>query len=138
MLATVLEEMPPFPERESSILAKLKKKKPAAARVIEEQATEEKKTPKAAPGMVIISHFYWENYFLLLFFFLSSERPSYNLTKHLLWRRISHQRQFKVLQIFLLMSSVVQQNQHQLLSNNLSKQLVVTLANQPLQLPITY
>ena len=26
--ATVLEEMPPFPERESSILAKLKKKKP--------------------------------------------------------------------------------------------------------------
>ncbi|XP_035672382.1 AP-2 complex subunit alpha-2-like isoform X3 [Branchiostoma floridae] len=28
VLATVLEEMPPFPERESSILAKLKKKKP--------------------------------------------------------------------------------------------------------------
>lgn len=28
--ATVLEEMPPFPERESSILAKLKKKKPDA------------------------------------------------------------------------------------------------------------
>ena len=55
MLATVLEEMPPFPERESSILAKLKKKKPAAARVIEEQATEEKKTPKAAPGMIIMS-----------------------------------------------------------------------------------
>ena len=55
MLATVLEEMPPFPERESSILAKLKKKKPAAARVIEEQATEEKKTPKAAPGMVKMS-----------------------------------------------------------------------------------
>ncbi|XP_077863441.1 AP-2 complex subunit alpha-2-like, partial [Saccoglossus kowalevskii] len=27
VLATVLEEMPPFPERESSILAKLKKKK---------------------------------------------------------------------------------------------------------------
>lgn len=26
----MLEEMPPFPERESSILAKLKKKKPAA------------------------------------------------------------------------------------------------------------
>lgn len=35
MLATVLEEMPPFPERESSILAKLKKKKPAAVKVIE-------------------------------------------------------------------------------------------------------
>ncbi|XP_013404280.1 AP-2 complex subunit alpha-2 isoform X2 [Lingula anatina] len=31
VLATVLEEMPPFPERESSILAKLKKKKPGAA-----------------------------------------------------------------------------------------------------------
>ncbi|KAF6020849.1 AP2A2 [Bugula neritina] len=30
VLATVLEEMPPFPERESSILAKLKKKKPEA------------------------------------------------------------------------------------------------------------
>jgi len=26
--ATILEEMPPFPERESSILAKLKKKRP--------------------------------------------------------------------------------------------------------------
>ncbi|KAI4905326.1 hypothetical protein NFI96_001769 [Prochilodus magdalenae] len=31
ILATVLEEMPPFPERESSILAKLKKKKGSAA-----------------------------------------------------------------------------------------------------------
>lgn len=30
--ATVLEEMPPFPERESSILATLKKKKPSALR----------------------------------------------------------------------------------------------------------
>ena len=28
MKATILEEMPPFPERESSILAKLKKKRP--------------------------------------------------------------------------------------------------------------
>ena len=50
MLATVLEEMPPFPERESSILAKLKKKKPAAARVIEENAQEEKKQIKSVPG----------------------------------------------------------------------------------------
>ena len=34
--ATVLEEMPPFPERESSILAKLKKKKgPGAVPVTE-------------------------------------------------------------------------------------------------------
>ncbi|CAH2318902.1 AP-2 complex subunit alpha-1 isoform X1 [Pelobates cultripes] len=37
VLATVLEEMPPFPERESSILAKLKKKKgPGAVSEIEE------------------------------------------------------------------------------------------------------
>ena len=35
VLATVLEEMPPFPERESSILAKLKKKKPGAMSVDE-------------------------------------------------------------------------------------------------------
>ena len=33
VLATVLEEMPPFPERESSILAKLMKKKPSATQV---------------------------------------------------------------------------------------------------------
>ena len=33
VLATVLEEMPPFPERESSILAKLMKKKPSASGV---------------------------------------------------------------------------------------------------------
>jgi len=52
MLATVLEEMPPFPERESSILAKLKKKKPAAARVIEENnETNTNKQTKSVPGM---------------------------------------------------------------------------------------
>ena len=50
MLATVLEEMPPFPERESSILAKLKKKKPAAAKVIEDGPEDAKKVVKAAPG----------------------------------------------------------------------------------------
>uniref|UniRef100_A0A8C5N950 AP-2 complex subunit alpha n=1 Tax=Gouania willdenowi TaxID=441366 RepID=A0A8C5N950_GOUWI len=33
ILATVLEEMPPFPERESSILAKLKKKKGSSAKL---------------------------------------------------------------------------------------------------------
>ena len=49
MLATVLEEMPPFPERESSILAKLKKKKPGAAKVIEDN-DEKKSTPKPTPG----------------------------------------------------------------------------------------
>ncbi|VEL40511.1 unnamed protein product [Protopolystoma xenopodis] len=36
--ATVLEEMPPFPERESGILAKLKSKKPQ---------------PELAPGSII-------------------------------------------------------------------------------------
>ena len=35
--ATVLEEMPPFPERESSLLAKLKKKKPAVGGTAEER-----------------------------------------------------------------------------------------------------
>ena len=42
--ATVLEEMPPFPERESSILAKLKKKKPSAAEPTENK---EHKMPTA-------------------------------------------------------------------------------------------
>ena len=40
--ATVLEEMPPFPERESSILAKLKKKKPTA---VEPTENKEHKMP---------------------------------------------------------------------------------------------
>ncbi|XP_076471396.1 AP-2 complex subunit alpha-2-like [Babylonia areolata] len=44
VLATVLEEMPPFPERESSILAKLKKKKPTVA---EPTDLKEHKTPTA-------------------------------------------------------------------------------------------
>ena len=38
--ATVLEEMPPFPERESSLLAKLKKKKAMAAGITEEELAE--------------------------------------------------------------------------------------------------
>ncbi|XP_075696285.1 AP-2 complex subunit alpha-1 isoform X3 [Rhinoderma darwinii] len=42
VLATVLEEMPPFPERESSILAKLKKKKgPGAVSDLEEGKKEQ-------------------------------------------------------------------------------------------------
>lgn len=42
VLATVLEEMPPFPERESSILAKLKKKKgPGAGSELEEGKKEQ-------------------------------------------------------------------------------------------------
>ena len=38
--STVLEEMPPFPERESSLLAKLKKKKGGAALVGKEKEEE--------------------------------------------------------------------------------------------------
>ncbi|KAK2565492.1 AP-2 complex subunit alpha-2 [Acropora cervicornis] len=37
VLATVLEEMPPFPERESSILAKLKKKKQEKTGIVEKE-----------------------------------------------------------------------------------------------------
>lgn len=43
VLATVLEEMPPFPERESSILAVLKKKKPGMT----EAPTKEHQSPSA-------------------------------------------------------------------------------------------
>ena len=48
VLATVLEEMPPFPERDSSILAKLKKKKPAT-KDIEAQENRTEKTPRPVP-----------------------------------------------------------------------------------------
>ena len=44
--ATVLEEMPPFPERESSILAKLKKKKQEKAGILDK---EEKSEPAEKP-----------------------------------------------------------------------------------------
>jgi len=44
--ATVLEEMPPFPERESSILAKLKKKKKEKAGILDK---EEKSEPVEKP-----------------------------------------------------------------------------------------
>ena len=45
--ATVLEEMPPFPERESSILAKLKKKKKEKAGILNDK--EEKSEPVDKP-----------------------------------------------------------------------------------------
>lgn len=45
--ATVLEEMPPFPERESSILAKLKKKKPEALEGGEVRPSQASKMPAA-------------------------------------------------------------------------------------------
>merc|ERR1711935_1324784 len=52
MLATVLEEMPPFPERESSILAKLKKKKPSAVKVLEDGDEKKSGLIKAALGLL--------------------------------------------------------------------------------------
>eukprot|EP00112_Aurelia_sp_Birch-Aquarium-sp1_P004862 Seg1549.13 transcript_id=Seg1549.13/GoldUCD/mRNA.D3Y31 product="AP-2 complex subunit alpha-2" protein_id=Seg1549.13/GoldUCD/D3Y31 len=48
VLATVLEEMPPFPERESSLLAKLKKKKGGAALLGKEK--EEEATSNGFPA----------------------------------------------------------------------------------------
>uniref|UniRef100_A0A914V2H4 Clathrin adaptor alpha/beta/gamma-adaptin appendage Ig-like subdomain domain-containing protein n=1 Tax=Plectus sambesii TaxID=2011161 RepID=A0A914V2H4_9BILA len=46
VLATVLEEMPPFAEKESSLLAKLKKDKPRVEE-LEQQAVEKKSRPTA-------------------------------------------------------------------------------------------
>uniref|UniRef100_H2Z4M0 AP-2 complex subunit alpha n=1 Tax=Ciona savignyi TaxID=51511 RepID=H2Z4M0_CIOSA len=51
VLATVLEEMPPFPERESSILAKLKKKKPASVQV----SLVGYHSPILAPSLLLVS-----------------------------------------------------------------------------------
>lgn len=46
VLATILEEMPPFPEKESSLLAKLKKSKPHVEE-LENQTAEKKQRPQA-------------------------------------------------------------------------------------------
>ncbi|VDK48886.1 unnamed protein product [Anisakis simplex] len=46
VLATILEEMPPFPEKESSLLAKLKKSKPRVEE-LENQTAEKKQRPVA-------------------------------------------------------------------------------------------
>ncbi|XP_055386027.1 AP-2 complex subunit alpha [Condylostylus longicornis] len=55
VLATVLEEMPSFPERESSILAVLKKKKPG--RVPENEIRESKSpAPSATQNNVAVNH----------------------------------------------------------------------------------
>lgn len=51
VLATVLEEMPAFPERESSILAVLKKKKPG--RIPDDVRESKSPQPTAAPAAVI-------------------------------------------------------------------------------------
>ncbi|PAA91616.1 hypothetical protein BOX15_Mlig019203g2, partial [Macrostomum lignano] len=45
VLATVLEEMPPFPERESSILAQLRKKKPAVEDAIRVRGEKQQQRP---------------------------------------------------------------------------------------------
>ena len=52
----MLEEMPPFPERESSLLAKLKKKKALAAGVKSEEVEESKPTVngQASPNAVAV------------------------------------------------------------------------------------
>lgn len=50
VLATVLEEMPPFPERESSILAILKKKKPGLNEGVVAASTKEFKTQASLFG----------------------------------------------------------------------------------------
>uniref|UniRef100_A0A183CWG5 Alpha_adaptinC2 domain-containing protein n=1 Tax=Gongylonema pulchrum TaxID=637853 RepID=A0A183CWG5_9BILA len=46
VLATILEEMPPFPEKESSLLAKLKKSKPHVEELVS-QTAEKKQRPTA-------------------------------------------------------------------------------------------
>ena len=60
--ATVLEEMPPFPERQSSILAKLKKKKgPDTATGLEEAKRERSAAvnggPEPAPASAAVGPF---------------------------------------------------------------------------------
>ncbi|KAL6085448.1 hypothetical protein STEG23_022754, partial [Scotinomys teguina] len=56
ILATVLEEMPPFPERESSILAKLKKKKgPSTVTDLEESKRERSIDVNGGPEPVPVS-----------------------------------------------------------------------------------
>ncbi|CAK8693832.1 unnamed protein product [Clavelina lepadiformis] len=52
VLATVLEEMPPFPERESSILAKLKKKKPATVQALEKDDEKHKVAPASTENHI--------------------------------------------------------------------------------------
>uniref|UniRef100_F6RMD2 AP-2 complex subunit alpha n=1 Tax=Callithrix jacchus TaxID=9483 RepID=F6RMD2_CALJA len=66
ILATVLEEMPPFPERESSILAKLKKKKgPSTVTDLEdtkrERSVDVNGGPEPAPAstMLGLQVFFW-------------------------------------------------------------------------------
>ena len=52
VLATVLEEMPPFPERESSILATLKKKKPGMTAPIAKEGTKSSSASTSAAAAI--------------------------------------------------------------------------------------
>ncbi|KAJ7390946.1 AP-2 complex subunit alpha-2 [Desmophyllum pertusum] len=61
VLATVLEEMPPFPERESSILAKLKKKKQEKAGMVEKEEKSEPAEKPTANGQVPPVHVHVAN-----------------------------------------------------------------------------
>ena len=54
--ATVLEEMPPFPERESSILAKLKKKKKEKAGILDKEEKSEPAEKPTANGQVPVAN----------------------------------------------------------------------------------
>ena len=54
--ATVLEEMPPFPERESSILAKLKKKKKEKAGILDKEEKNEPAEKPTANGQVPVAN----------------------------------------------------------------------------------
>ena len=54
--ATVLEEMPPFPERESSILAKLKKKKKEKAGILDKEEKAEPPEKPTANGQIPVAN----------------------------------------------------------------------------------
>ncbi|VDN51492.1 unnamed protein product [Dracunculus medinensis] len=56
VLATILEEMPPFPEKESSLLAKLKKSKPRVEE-LENQTIEKKQRPVAVMSHALVDIF---------------------------------------------------------------------------------
>ncbi|CAH3179775.1 unnamed protein product [Porites evermanni] len=56
VLATVLEEMPPFPERESSILAKLKKKKKEKAGILDKEEKAEPPEKPTANGQIHVAN----------------------------------------------------------------------------------
>ena len=74
--ATVLEEMPPFPERESSILAKLKKKKKEKAGILDKEEKNEPAEKPTANGQVPVAN---EVYSLNGVFFFQKITTFFNL-----------------------------------------------------------